>query len=428
MAWWGVSSAMFCIYLSATLAVTYGVVDTAIGIALTIVAYHFINAIISKYATLNRSTVAQFSRTILGTAGAYIATVIFALVAIYYAVFEGQIVSFAIQTQFGLSAPLSSLIVVVVATPLIFGGLRRTLDKLNGFLLPIYVLGLIAAAIWAIVKYGHAGAEVFTGFAPVPLSAGGPGWLAVFAAYMGIWILMMFAMDYAAGARRRDIRFHRHFTFGWSFYTVMYGFSAVIGIILVATIPGMAVSEAGIAGGIVVMMGWIGLVVIAASQIRINTANYYLGTTNLQAVGVGMFRIKLPYFVWVLITAALIYLLMLLPITAYLLVALAWQGVVVTSWVAIAMTHMLLVGDKRHEPGNLPDTQYARVNRVGIIAWGISTAVGLLMLQLFRIDDSLAGIGSTWGPIVTCVLAAALYAILWKTTDTKTALLDSSER
>ena len=38
----------------------------------------------------------------------------------------------------------------------------------------------------------------------------------------------------------------------------------------------------------------------------------------------------------------IIYLLMLLPIVQYILLALAWQGVLVTAWVAIALTHILM--------------------------------------------------------------------------------------
>ena len=154
MAWYGVASAMFFVYIGAALAVAYGTVDALIGIALTIVAYGIINRVLSKYAINNRTTVALFSRTVLGTAGSAIATIIFALVAIYYAVFEGSIVAYAFQTAFGGESWMWYLIVVAYSTPLILGGARKFLDKLNGWLLPIYVGGLIAAVVWAGVQYG----------------------------------------------------------------------------------------------------------------------------------------------------------------------------------------------------------------------------------------------------------------------------------
>ena len=122
MAWYGVASAMFFVYIGAALAMAYGTKDALIGLALTIVAYGLINRILAKYAINNRTTVALFSRTILGTAGSAIATIIFALVAIYYAVFEGSIVAYAFQVAFGGEMWMWSLIVVIYSTPLIIGG------------------------------------------------------------------------------------------------------------------------------------------------------------------------------------------------------------------------------------------------------------------------------------------------------------------
>ena len=101
MAWYGVASAFFFVYIGAAMAAAYGTVNAIVGIVLTIICYGVINAVLSRYAINNRTTVAQFSRTILGTAGSSIATIIFALVAIYYAVFEGSIVAYAFMAAFG---------------------------------------------------------------------------------------------------------------------------------------------------------------------------------------------------------------------------------------------------------------------------------------------------------------------------------------
>ena len=230
MAWYGVASAMFFVYIGAALAMAYGTKDALIGLALTIVAYGLINRVLAKYAINNRTTVALFSRTILGTAGSAIATIIFALVAIYYAVFEGSIVAYAFQVAFGGEMWMWYLIVVAYSTPLILGGARRFLDKLNGWLLPIYVGGLVAAVVWAGVQYGFSSTwltqQPESGLA---VTMGGPGWLATFAAYMGVWIMMMFTIDYAALGKRKDIKFHQRWSFGWAFYILAYGFSACVG-------------------------------------------------------------------------------------------------------------------------------------------------------------------------------------------------------
>ncbi|WP_440312221.1 purine-cytosine permease family protein [Leucobacter chromiireducens] len=414
MAWYGVASAFFFVYIGAAMAMAYGVVDALIGVALSIVVYGLINAVLSRYALNNRTTVAAFSRTILGNAGSAIAMVIFALIAIYYAVFEGSLVAYALMTAFGGEMWLWSLIVVAATTPLIIGGVRRFLDKINGILLPIYFFGLIAAVIWAGVQYGFGGGAEAPMSVDLPLAAGGPGWLATFSGYMGVWILMMYTMDYAALGKRRDTRFHQAFTFGMPFYLVAFGFSAVVGITLAVTIPGVEASETGIVGGVVSMMGGFGLLVVIATQTRINTANYYLGAANLRAFGEKVFRISVPNIVWVLISSTIIYLLMLLPVVQYILVALAWQGVLVTAWVAIALTHVLLARGKHQEHSAIADQHYRAFNTNGLVSWTIATLIGLGMLQLGGLDPALAGVGATWGPILTAVAAAVSYAILWR--------------
>ena len=73
MAFYGVASAFFFVYIGAAMASAYGTANAIIGLVLTIACYGVINAVLSKYAINNRTTVAQFSRTILGTAGSTIA-------------------------------------------------------------------------------------------------------------------------------------------------------------------------------------------------------------------------------------------------------------------------------------------------------------------------------------------------------------------
>lgn len=424
MAWYGVVSAMFFLYIGAVLASAYGTVNAIVGLVLAIIVFGVINSIITKYAINNRTTVAQFSRTILGSGGSAIATIIFALVAIYYAVFEGSIVAFAFQTAFGGEWWVWVLVVVIYSTPLVIGGVRRFLDKLNGWLLPLYWGGLIAAVIWASVQYGVTDTWITQpgAFPDLPFASGGPGWLSTFAAYLGVMILMMFTMDYASLGKKADMKFHRTVTFGWVFYLLAYGVNAIVGIFLVYTIEGgIDATETGVAGGLVGMMGLWGLLLIWVSQTRINTANYYLGAANLKAFFDRVFRADIPSIVFVLIGSVIIFLLMLLPIVQYILLALAWQGVLVTAWVGIALAHILMTKDDKGEIGTIGDKQYHAVNGAGVTTWIIATVIGIIFLQLPVISPDLAGIGTSWGPIVTLLTASALYAILYKGSK-KTAL------
>lgn len=405
MAWYGLVSAMFFVYIGAALAMAYGTRDALIGLGLTILTYGFINRILSGYALRHGLTVAQFSRSLLGRTGALLATIIFAATAIYYAVFEGAILAFAFQTQFGGPMPLWYAAVVLYTLPLVAGGIQRWLDKINGWLLPVYWGGLITAVIWSGTAYGFSDNWLTHSLPALGFDEGGPGWLGTYAAFMGVWILMMYTMDFAALGKPQDEKFHKRYTFGWLFYVLAFGANALIGIFLTFTIPGLEATETGVAGGLVSLMGLLGLLVVFVSQTRINTANYALGISNLREFGERAFKLKLPAIAWTFLGGVVIFLLMLLPVVQYLLVALSWQAALVTGWVAIALTHIVL--DKRSnapvESGSLPGRAFPRVNNAGVIAWSGSAAIGIALIQ--------SGLqwGATVGTLITPLLAAAIY-------------------
>lgn len=100
MAWWAVCSAVFYIVVGASLAQAYGAINAIIGMALSVVTYGLINGIISRFALRSGLSVAQFSRRLFGRMGASLATLIFFSTAIYYAVFEGSVIAFAIHHLF----------------------------------------------------------------------------------------------------------------------------------------------------------------------------------------------------------------------------------------------------------------------------------------------------------------------------------------
>ena len=405
MAWYGLVSAMFFVYVGAALARAYGTSNALVGLGLTILVYGAINRALASYALRYQLTVAGFSRILLGRSGAIIATIIFAATAIYYAVFEGSILAFAFRAAFGGPSALWYAVVVAYTAPLVAGGIRHWLDKINGWLLPIYWGGLVVAVAWAGTKYGFHGTWLTHSVPPLGILDGGPGWLATFAAYMGVWIMMMYTMDFASLGRASDEKFHKTITFGWLFYTLAFGVNALIGIFLTFNIPGLAGTEAGVAGGLVNLMGFFGLLVVFVSQTRINTANYVLGISNLKEFGERVFRLRLPLAAWTVIGAAIIYMLMLLPVVKYLLLALSWQGILVTGWVAIAITHIALEKRKGVQAGFDKQTERAlgHINPAGIAAWLASAAVGIVIVE------SGASWGATVSALVTPVLAAGIY-------------------
>jgi hypothetical protein len=405
MAWLALFSAMFWLVVAATLSLAVGTVDTLIGMALSVAAYGAINYVLTGYATRSGLTVALFSRAMFGYVGAALATLIFAATAVYYAVFEGSVIAVALHDFFGvLSLKLWYLVVVLYSVPLVFGGVRVWLDRFNGVLLPFYVGGLLVAVIWAIAEHGYSGA--WFSYEPESEAAiSGPGWWFAFTAYMGVWIMMMYTMDYARFGREADARFNGTFTFGPVFYAATFIVNGLIGIFLANTIIQGALSETSVVLAIVSLMGIVGVGLIWVSQTRINTANFYLASTNMQSFFARAVRLELPRAVWVVATGAIVYLIMLTDVFSFILDALRYQGVFVVGWVAIALAH--IVWERRR--GHAPEAVEFRPGRVplinpgGVVAWVVAAAVGIFLLE------GGGAFGDTWSAPITAVLAAGIY-------------------
>jgi purine-cytosine permease-like protein len=156
MAWYAVMTAFFYLYFAAFIALAYGTVNALIGIGLSVAAYTLVNTVISRVASESGLTVALFSRSMFGFVGATIATLIFAATAIYYTVFEGSVIAVAAQTYIGGPIKLWYAVVIFGTAPLVWRGVRTWLDRLNGFLLPFYVLALVAVVVWALADKGWA--------------------------------------------------------------------------------------------------------------------------------------------------------------------------------------------------------------------------------------------------------------------------------
>ncbi len=405
MAWWSVCSAMFYLFVAASLALAYGSINAIIGVVLSVICYAVINSVLARYAIRTGLSVSLFSRVLLGRNGAAIATLIFFATAIYYAVFEGSVIALALAESFdGLTYPIASLIVVIYSVLLIFGSIQNWLDKLNGVLLPFYLLGLVAAVILAVVEYGYSNAWLELG-----PEGGAPagGWWDCFVAYMGVWILMMYTFDYARFGKIKDASYHAKINFGAPFYLVAFLLNALVGIFLAASLPTEGgISEVGVVFALLKLMGLAGLAFVWISQTRINTANYYLAAVNMESFAETVIGLKLPKIAWACVVGVFVYILMLADVFSYILQALAYQGIFVVAWVAIALTHIFsgtyerVVGDAVIcDLNSVP-----AVNRGGLMAWFGASAVGLVL-------HAIGGSAGSWSAPTTFVAAGAIYML-----------------
>ena len=408
MAWFAVATAFFYMYFAAFIALAYGTVNALIGIVLTVIAYALINTSIARVASRSGLTVALFSRSMFGFVGAAIATLIFAATAIYYLVFEGSVISVAAQSYFGGPINLWYGVVIAITAPLVWRGVRTWLDRLNGVLLPFYLVALVAVIVWALSSEGY------NGFLPDAQAAPGTTlpWLQAFSAYMGVWILMMFTMDFARLARPEDDRYHATIIFGWLYYVLTFLVNGLIGILLVSTFDisfdELAGQESALPVEIVGLTGLLGLALILITQMRINTVNLYLASTNLQSFASRVVRLHLPRTFWVVAACVIAYGLMLTNIFSYVVDALAYQGIAIVAWVGVALGHIVhlrrtqaRLDSMEFRPGRIP-----AYNPGGIGAWVLATALGVAL----KVTDTPEGqFFELWGLPLTFVVAFGVY-------------------
>lgn len=402
MAWWSVCSAMFYLVVAATLALAYGARNAIIGMVLTVIVYGIIAAILTRHAVRTGLSVSLFSRILLGRSGAAIATLIYFATATYYAVFEGSVISVALSKYAGISQTVSALIVAVSSVLLILGSIRNWLDKFNGVLLPFYLLGLGAAVVLTIMSHGYSDAWLNLG-----PEGGAPagGWWNCFVAYMGVWVVLMYNYDYARFGKVEDRSYHSLFNFGSPFYVVTFLINGLIGIFLAANLPTEgAVSEVSVVFALIALMGLAGLLFVWISQARINTANYYLAAVNLESFAELTIGLRLPRLVWACLIGVISYVLMLADVFSYILQALAWQGIFVVAWVAIAVVH-ILANDKIESDPEKAGRLLAGatpIDVVGISSWCLGSVAGIAL-------HVAGGSLGTFSAPVTAVIAAASY-------------------
>lgn len=404
--WSSIASAMAFVFYGALSASMVGVQQAIVGLVAVAVFYGLIAGIAARRAVQSGLTPTLLSRELFGSKGAALGPLLIAAAAIYYAVFEGSIMALALQAYFGVwDIRVWYVIVVASMVPLMLGGMQSSLSKLNGASLPIYFFGLIAAVLVAGTRFGWSGDYSHFDAPANPL--GIPGWVTVFVLYMGVWIMFPDTQDAARWGRPSDLRFHRHVTFGWAYYAVAYVFNGLVGILIVALTAsetGIGSSEFGVVQGVVASLGVLGLGVILVSQLRINSANFYFASINLERCVAHFSRVNLNRRSWVLVIAGVVLSLMFTDVFTYIAKALAWQGVLVVSWVAMMIVSWVFDRDRAVEFR----TRRVKVVAPGFFVWVGVSAVGIALIQMPAQFPTLSALA----PLVSFLLALLIFSVV----------------
>ncbi|GAA1747228.1 purine-cytosine permease family protein [Luedemannella helvata] len=410
MSFWSLLSAMVWLFYGALVASLYGTTNALIAIVLSVIVYSIVNALFASWGLRSGLNSTLLSRRMFGVVGASLTALLIAANTTYYAVFESSTLAVAFQTYFEAGdIKIWYLVVVVAMLPLMLGSVQTWMAKLNAILLPLYAVGIVAAVIVAAVKYDNNDWWSFPGIVP-DVARSYPGWVLGFVLYMGIWLLMPSTVDFARFAKKQDETFHNVVTFGPVFYTWLFLANGLAGIFLVrAVLPNEPAAEIGVVRAVLATLGFVGLVIIVASQARINSVNYYLASANWERLVTGLTGLRIPRLVWVVIVSAAVYLLMLTDVFSYLQTALNWQGVLLVGWVAVVLTHFVIVPEDRRKGAEFRARRLPKVTW-GLLAWLIASGIGIYLIEVDSAPAKLAGISQ----IVVFVVAAGLYAACTK--------------
>lgn len=395
--WWSIASAMAFLYYGALAASLAGTRQAFIGLTAVIVVYSLLGALLSNVSMKRGLNSMLLTREVFGVRGAALTPLICGLGALYYAVFESSVMASALHASFRMfDIRVWYAVVIVGMLPLMLGGMQTWLNKLNNWTLPVYVCGIVAAVIAAGARFGWSTEGLPT--APTTASTV-PGWLVTFVLFMGNWLLIPDTPEFARFGRPQDERFHARFTFGFAFYVLAYAFNGAAGILIVALAAhGVTIAESAVTTGIVAALGVVGLIVVIVSQVRINSANFYVASTCLERVVGTLSMRNIPRRGWVVLLSAVTLLLMFTNVFGYIATALAWQGIVTVSWVGIVVVHLLLVSrDPEIRASRLPP-----VSR-GLPVWLLSAAIGLVAMEFGT--TTISGVA----PLISLIASVTFY-------------------
>lgn len=405
MSFWSLLSAMVWLFYGALAAALYGTGNAIVALVVSAALYSVWNVFFTRWSIRSGLNSTPLSRRMFGVVGASLTALLVAANVTYYAVFESSTLAVAFQHYTpGISITWWYLIVVVAMLPLMLGGVQSWMARFNGLLLPLYVVGVVAAIIAAIVKF-HPGTAwlQFDGVVP-PVARTAPGWLLGVCLYFGLFLMMPVSTDFARFGRKEDETFHSVVTFGPVFYAWLYVVNGLVGIFLVQAAATDPTSETGVVQGILASLGVVGLIFIVISQARINSLNYYESSANWDRFVTTVSPLRIPRWVYVVLVSAVVYVLMLTDVFSWLLKAVSWQGDFFAAWVGIVTAHMVLSKDK------IEDAEF-RAGRLPRFTWGLAVWIVTAGLGIW-LTQTRTGRWHDLAPLVVLVSSVVLYAIV----------------
>jgi purine-cytosine permease-like protein len=353
------------------------------------IGYFFGGAVLIGTLTMRVASREGLSQSLLsrglgfGSRGSAITSFIYAINYVYYFLFEGTIVTHAIALYFGIRigslAGIGIFAVVGLFTlALVWRGMYA-MSLLQSWGFPIFVV-LLGFSLWQLAA--HHDPVGITGW-----HATGPvGWAAMWGAFSLANGQMIFqglmATDYGRFAARH-IRYRGTATIMLLELIPMFAVIFLGAFIGATLLGGHGSADAQDPGFMFVsLMGWLGVVFVFLTQIRINVMNLYSGSIALAngfdvAAHFRPGRPKWMFLIWIIgvVTYAV-------NVINHLGVFLTVAGVLTNTWVLIILAdyfvcrRWLKLG--RSENVEFRENETRTWNPCGLISLGVAVAVGAL--------------------------------------------------
>jgi len=410
MSYWSLLSAMCWMFFGALVATLYGTSNALIAFVLTIGCMSVMGPAFTRSSIRGGLSSTLLARRPFGLFGGTLTSLLMAAMVTYYTVFESSTLAMGLKFYFHASSmPMWGwyAIVTIAMLPLMLGSVESWMAKLNGLLLPFYIVGLAVVTVLALMKAPDSSAWLhFAGVVPAQGRAL-PGWAMAFLLLMGTWPLILTGTDFARFGKIEDGAFHEKVSFGGVFYFWLYAVNGIAGIILVrCMLPGDPTQEAGVVQAILASGGLVGILLIVVTQTRINTLNYYEASMNFERLVGGALGVRLGRMAWVVIVGVLTFVLMLTDVFSYLMRALNWQSAFFLGWIGIVGMHLWLHRADREQGMEFRANRVAMVTP-GLVAWVISGAVSIWLTEAAPTP-----LLAAMAPVVALVLGAGLYFLI----------------
>jgi purine-cytosine permease-like protein len=406
MASWAMLVGMIYLFQGALAATLAGTQQAIIGLLVSAALMALFNMPMVRLGISTGRGSSLSSERVFGRVGRVLISLVLSIATVYFTVFEGSVVAVSFQQYVGLDVRIWYVVVIAAMLPLMMGGVLTWLDKINAILLPLYIAGVVAAIVMAVVHGNPAGWFDYSGVVP----AGArmiPGWVTTVVLYLGVWLIIPVSNDFSRFGKNKDRRYHRWVTFGPVFTTVTLVLNGLIGMFIVqaALSRSQAASETGVATALIELLGVAGLVFIVVTQMRIQTLNFYLSSINIQR----LIREITGRQVWrklvIAAVAIIAVLLMLTDVFSYLQQSLQWLGIFFVGWAGIMATCIAFGGMRTVFAHDLEQETQRVFRHLATVVWLVSAAVGIALLQSAQLLPVLSAVA----PIISLGIAVIGY-------------------